>query len=89
MFSSMKPMNSNVSVRHADGSKGSAADGPFDVIALSGSVPQVPQVLFDQLKTGGRLVAIVGQLPIMQAVLYTRSASGGAGERSTISSVAA
>ncbi len=78
---------SNVTVRQADGSKGSATDGPFDVIVLSGSVPQVPQLLFDQLKPSGRLVAIVGQLPIMQALLYTRSATGGAGKRSAISSV--
>ena len=77
----------NVTVRQADGSKGSAADGPFDVIVLSGSVPQVPQVLLDQLKPGGRLVAIVGQLPIMQALLYTRSASGGAGDRGAVTSV--
>jgi len=79
--------SANVTVRRADGSKGCAADGPFDVIVLSGSVAQVPQVLFDQLKPGGRLVAIVGQLPIMQAVLYTRSAAAGAGDRSAISSV--
>jgi len=78
---------SNVTVRLADGSKGSATDGPFDVIVLSGSVPQVPQALFDQLKPGGRLVAIVGQLPIMQAVLYTRGVVGGSADRSTISSV--
>ena len=67
---------SNVTVRHADGSKGSPDDGPFDAIVLSGSVPQVPQVLLDQLKPGGRLVAIVGQLPIMRAVLYTRGNGG-------------
>ena len=77
----------NVTVRCADGAKGSPGEGPFDVILLSGSVPQVPQVLLDQLKPGGRLVAIVGQLPIMQAVLYTRSLAGGGGERSAISSV--
>ena len=57
------------------------------MIVLSGSVPQVPQALFDQLKPGGRLVAIVGQLPIMQAVLYTRGVVGGTADRSTISSV--
>lgn len=64
---------SNVTVRQADGSKGCPAEGPFDVIVLSGSVAQVPPALFDQLKPGGRLVAIVGELPIMRAVLCTRS----------------
>lgn len=64
----------NVTVRHADGSQGCAADGPFDAIVLSGSVPQVPQALLAQLKPGGRLIAVVGQLPIMRAVLCTRGA---------------
>src|SRR3954468_22080088 len=32
----------NVEVREADGAKGLAAEGPFDVIVLSGSVPEVP-----------------------------------------------
>ena len=38
---------------------GLAAEGPFDAIVLSGSVAEVPAVLLEQLKPGGRLVAIV------------------------------
>jgi protein-L-isoaspartate(D-aspartate) O-methyltransferase len=63
----------NVQVRHADGSSGLPAEAPFDVIVLSGSVPQVPRPLLEQLREGGRLVAIVGEEPIMRATLYTRS----------------
>jgi protein-L-isoaspartate(D-aspartate) O-methyltransferase len=63
----------NASVRQADGSRGLAADGPFDVIVLSGSVAEVPQGLLGQLKVGGRLAAIVGQQPVMRATLVTRS----------------
>ena len=33
--------------------------GPYDVILLNGSVPEIPQALFDQLKEGGRLVAVL------------------------------
>ena len=55
----------------ADGSAGQSADAPFDVIVLSGSVAAVPQALLDQLKTGGRLVAIVGDEPVMRALLVT------------------
>ena len=62
----------NASVRELDGVRGLPGDGPFDVIMLSDSVPEVPQVLFDQLKTGGRLLAIVGQEPMMRAVRFTR-----------------
>src|SRR6266850_3245101 len=58
----------NVSVRNADGSRGLPDEGPFDVILLSGSVPEVPPSLLAQLKVGGRLAAIVGQQPVMRAM---------------------
>ncbi len=62
----------NASVREMDGARGLASEAPFDVILLSGSVPEVPQVLLDQLKVGGRLLAIVGQEPVMHALRITR-----------------
>ena len=60
-------------VSAAAGAQGRAADGPFDIIVLSGSVPDVPRALLQQLKPGGRLAAVVGELPIMRARLYTRA----------------
>ena len=63
----------NVEVRQADGSKGANADAPFDVIVLGGSVIEVPQLLLSQLKIGGRLIAIVGDEPIMHAQVITRT----------------
>ena len=63
----------NVDVRLADGSEGAVAEGPFDAIVLGGSVHEVPPALLQQLKIGGRLIAIVGEEPIMQATLYTRT----------------
>ena len=63
----------NVEVRQADGCQGAPADGPFDVIVLSGSVPEVPQHLLNQLKMGGRLLAIVGEDPVMRASVITRN----------------
>ena len=64
---------SNAQVRHADGSQGAAGEGPFDAILLSGSVAEVPQHLLDQLAVGGRLIAIVGDEPMMRATLITRT----------------
>ncbi len=61
----------NAAVREADGSHGLPAEAPFDVILLSGSVAEVPQALLDHLKPGGRLLAIVGQEPVMRALLVT------------------
>jgi protein-L-isoaspartate(D-aspartate) O-methyltransferase len=63
----------NADVRVADGSQGIHADAPFDAIVLTGSVAEVPQALLQQLKVGGRLIAIVGQEPAMSALLYTRT----------------
>ncbi len=59
--------------RASDGARGLPAEAPFDAIVLSGSVAAVPSVLLYQLKPGGRLVAIVGQEPVMRARLYTRT----------------
>ena len=66
----------NVSVVQADGALGYAAEGPFDAIMLSGSVSKVPADLLGQLKPGGRLVAVEGELPMMEAVRYTNGATG-------------
>lgn len=55
---------------------GAAAQGPFDAIVLTGSVAEVPAVLLAQLKPGGRLLAIVGQEPVMQAVLLRAVGAG-------------
>jgi len=66
----------NVQVVQADGAHGYASEGPFDAILLSGSVHKVPEELLKQLKPGGRLVAIEGDEPMMEAVRYTANADG-------------
>ena len=68
-----------VKVSPAQGALGFGAEAPFDAILLSGSVAEVPQVLLQQLKPGGRLVAIVGDEPVMRARLYTRGDGSDAG----------
>lgn len=62
----------NATVREADGSAGLPGEAPFDVIVLSGSVAAAPQALLQQLKVGGRLIAVVGSEPVMRAVRVTR-----------------
>lgn len=47
--------------------------GPFDVILLEGAVEAPPAALLDQLKDGGRLVAIVIDGPLGQARVFTRA----------------
>jgi protein-L-isoaspartate(D-aspartate) O-methyltransferase len=67
----------NAEVRQFDGSVGAAAEGPFDLIVLSGSVAEVPQSLLAQVKVGGRLLAIVGEEPVMCTTLITRDSETG------------
>jgi protein-L-isoaspartate(D-aspartate) O-methyltransferase len=67
----------NVEVRVADGACADlSADGPFDVIVLSGSVAQLPDRLVTLLKPGGRLLAIVGAEPVMRATLVEQRVGG-------------
>ena len=63
----------NAEVRTGNGARGLVEEAPFDVIVLSGSVSEFPAALLSQLKLGGRLIGIVGRLPIMRAVLVTRT----------------
>jgi len=67
---------SNADVRAADAAASDfaacKADGPFNAIVLSGSVAEVPPALLSLLAPGGRLVAIVGQEPMMRATIITR-----------------
>ncbi|KAA6184370.1 protein-L-isoaspartate O-methyltransferase [Thiohalocapsa marina] len=58
----------------ADAMAGPAPGGPFDVIAVTASMPteEPLPMLREQLKPGGRLFVIVGEPPLMHACLETR-----------------
>ena len=49
---------------------------PVDAIVLTGSVAQVPEELLKFLKPGGRLIAVVGEEPMMQVTRFTRGNRG-------------
>ncbi|MES2074100.1 MAG: protein-L-isoaspartate O-methyltransferase [Pseudomonadota bacterium] len=63
---------SNVSVELGNGAQGWSKGAPYDVIVISGGLPVLPDAFLQQLKVGGRLVAIVGASPAMKAQLVTR-----------------
>ncbi len=50
--------------------------GYFDVIAVTGSLPEYDDCFEKQLKPGGRLFVVVGEAPLMNAMLITRSIDG-------------
>lgn len=62
----------NAEVREGDGAKGLPAEGPFDVIVLSGGVYEVPQALLAQLKVGGRLACFLGD-EVMRGTFIVRT----------------
>ena len=66
----------NVQVRHSTGVPKALPEGPFDAVILGGSVASVPPAMLDLLKPGGRLLAVVGDEPMMQATRITRQANG-------------
>jgi protein-L-isoaspartate(D-aspartate) O-methyltransferase len=61
----------NVTVDLGNSAQGWQAHAPYDVIVLTGSTPVLPQAFIAQLKTGGRLFAVVGDPPVMEARLIT------------------
>ena len=67
----------NVTVELGDGAQGWTKGAPFDVIVVSGSLPELPEALLKQLKVGGRLAVIIGQAPAMKAQLVTRTGEAG------------
>ncbi|UHS61575.1 protein-L-isoaspartate O-methyltransferase [Agrobacterium vaccinii] len=66
----------NVAVVTGELSQGNAAEAPYDVIFVNGSVEEVPAALLDQLRDGGRLIAVVGYGNSAKAVVYRRDGKG-------------
>ena len=66
----------NVALHVADAARDWPDDGSFDVIVLTGSTPLLSGAFRNRLRTGGRLFAIIGSAPVMQAQLITCTAPG-------------
>ena len=62
----------NVALEVGDGASGWEQGAPYDAILLTGSVPMLPEVFKPQLTRGGRLLAVIGEEPVMTATLITR-----------------
>lgn len=64
----------NVTLIEGDASQGWKEGGPYDVIAITGSIPILPESFQQQLAVGGRMVVITGTSPVMETLLITRVA---------------
>jgi len=52
--------------------QGWVSRAPYDAIVVNGVVETVPAMLFEQLKEGGRLVAVVGHGPVGEGTVYRK-----------------
>lgn len=59
-----------------DGARGWQAGGPWDAIFVTGSLPVLPDAFRNALTPGGRLLAVIGRAPVMEATLVTRAHDG-------------
>lgn len=73
----------NVKLHLGDGAQGwpfvIAQDRPgasYDVIVLTGSTPVLAPQFLSQLNAGGRLLAVIGDAPVMKATLFTAASRG-------------
>lgn len=62
----------NVTLEIGDAANGWPRHAPYDAILLTGSVPVLPEAFKEELAPGGRLLAVIGEEPVMTATLITR-----------------
>ncbi|MDH3343545.1 MAG: protein-L-isoaspartate O-methyltransferase [Gammaproteobacteria bacterium] len=63
----------NITLSTGDASKSWTQKQFYDAIAITGSMPEIPESYKKMLKEGGRLFVITGEAPAMTAQLVTRT----------------
>lgn len=66
----------NVTLELGDAAQGWPNHAPYDVIVLTASTPVLPDAFQNNLTPGGRLFAIIGEDPVMDAIVITCTAPG-------------
>lgn len=62
----------NVRLETGDAAQNGKGFGDYDVVVVTGSLPVLPEAYTQNMKVGGRLLAVVGECPVMEARLITR-----------------
>ena len=60
---------SNVTLLDGDSARAPLGETAYDVIVLTGSTPLLPDAFAARLNPGGRIFAVTGEEPVMEAVL--------------------
>lgn len=72
----LKKLNyKNVFVKIGDGYQGWPEHAPFDAIIITAAPPIIPELLLEQLKTGGRMILPLGERS-QELVLLTKTKTG-------------
>jgi len=66
----------NTTLDTGDAARGWDLHAPYDAIVITGSLPVLPDAFPKSLRPGGRLIAVVGEPPVMGARLITCVAVG-------------
>ena len=66
----------NVTLVQGDSARSPVTDATYDVIVLTGSTPLLPPAFVERLNPGGRLFAVIGERPVMKAVLVAKLGPG-------------
>lgn len=66
----------NASVETAEAIHGWRSERQFDAVVVTGAVWKIPATLMQRVKPGGRLLAVVGESPAMQAQLHKSDGAG-------------
>lgn len=62
---------SNVELITADGHRGWFEKAPYDIVILSGAIEEVTETHLLQVLPGGKLVAFIGQDPVLKCIVLT------------------
>ncbi len=66
----------NTTLETGDAARGWDRHAPYDAIVVTGSMPVLPDAFSKSLRPGGRLIAVVGEPPVMVAQLIICIAAG-------------
>jgi protein-L-isoaspartate(D-aspartate) O-methyltransferase len=66
----------NATLLEGDSARAPLGESVFDVIVLTGSTPILPHAFLDRLSPGGRLFAVVGDPPVMKAIVMRQHLAG-------------
>ena len=66
----------NITLDTGDAARGWDKQGAVDIVLITGSLPVLPEAFPNLLKPGGRLIAVVGEAPVMRARLITCAQPG-------------